>query len=37
MCAKVGTIVIANNELASGGGNYELPYRSHQMQVKYEH
>ena len=27
MCAKFGTIVIANNDLAmGGGGTYETPY-----------
>ena len=26
MCAKFGTIVMANNDLARGGGTYETPY-----------
>ena len=26
MCEKVGTFVIANNDLARGGGTYETPY-----------
>ena len=29
MCAKFGIIVIANNDLAMGGGTYETPYRLH--------
>ena len=27
MCAKFGTVMMANNDLASGGGTYESPYR----------
>ena len=26
MCAKFGTIVIANNDFVMGGGTYETPY-----------
>ena len=26
MCVKLGTIVMANNDLARGGGTYETPY-----------
>ena len=26
ICAKFGTIVMANNDLARGGGTYETPY-----------
>ena len=26
VCAKFGTIVMANNDLARGGGTYETPY-----------
>ena len=30
MCAKVGTIVMANNVLARGCGTYETPYTMEQ-------
>ena len=31
MCAKFGIIVIANNDLAMGGGTYEIPYILHNL------